>query len=188
MLVAAANSAERSQLLQRLTTDPRQSCTPRIKGGQKNMTESSSFIFQSFVLPTELPLSTPPATSGSVSGIFQHLLCTWTRSSTLHYHPGWMRGIRMGDIELPRISREMHWKLPKTKPGSLHFFKMERKECHQPGLLCYGRSEMSSNNVMKPNDGDPLTLQHTHSFHPKARAGLFRWSEGPSHARMLCLH
>lgn len=59
MLAAVANSAESSQLLQRLSMDPRQSCTLQIKGGCKNLTESSSFIFQPFVLPNELPFQVP---------------------------------------------------------------------------------------------------------------------------------
>lgn len=114
MLAAAADSAESSQLLRRLTSDSRQSCTLRIKGGgKKKLTESSSAIFQSFVLPTELPFSGPPVTSGWVFGGCKHLLGTWTRASTVRYH-------RMGGTELPRISGETHWKLPTSKPGPLH--------------------------------------------------------------------
>lgn len=50
-----------------------------------------------------------------------------------------------------------------------HWFKTERKVCHQLWLLCYGRFEMSPNNLMKQNDGDPLPLQCT-QFPPKDEA------------------
>lgn len=98
-LVAAANSAASSQLLQ----DARQSRTLRIKGGCKNLTESSSFIFQSFALATfQVPYPHLDRFLG------EHLLCTWTRTSRVCYHPRWMRGSRMGgtELELPRISGE----------------------------------------------------------------------------------
>lgn len=102
----------------------------------------------------------------------------------------------MGGTELPRINGETQWKLPTAKPGPLHVFlphpfKMEGKVCHRLGPLCYGRSEISPNSLMKQNHSDPLPLQCTHSFHPKirleSRADLFRCSRGPPHPRMLCL-
>lgn len=191
MLAAVANSAESSQLLQHPTTDPRQSCTLRIKGGRKQLIH-----FPIICTPHRTTFSGPPATSGSVFGDCKDLLCTWICSCTVHYHPRWMRGSRMGGTQLPRISGDTHWKLPAAKPGPLHvflphWFKMEGKVCHRLGLLCYGRSEMSPNSLMKQNDSDPLPLQCTHSFHPKirleCRADLFRSSRGPPHPRMLCL-
>lgn len=197
MLVAEAASAESSQLLQRTTTDPRQRCTLWIKGGQKN-TDGKQLIHFPIICASYSAASqvTQPHLDwflGAAVTCSAHGRCT---SAAHRHHTGWMRGSRMGGAQLPRIGAEIHWKLPKTKPGPLHVFlprrfKMERKVRHQLGLLCYGTSELPPNNLMKQNDSDLLPLRCSHSFHPKirraSRADLFRWSRGHSHPRMLCL-
>lgn len=166
MLVAVANFAESSQLLHRLTTDPGQSCTLRIKGGQKNLRESRSFIVQSFVLPTELPSRSP----GHIWIRFwcrRHLLCTWTRTSSFAdtqdggEAAGWASHYSLA-ASCQQQNQDHDTFLP-------HWFKTERKVCHQLWLLCYGRFEMSPNNLMKQNDSDPLPLQCT-QFPPKDEA------------------